>query len=213
MANFSGFKPLTVNQWQHFASGHVELKHYVASVIRPGALALMGAVEYNLFPPETTANRNFHFNGVEWQNVVWNVFSVPKDRHKDIVDTAHALGMSITSFPPTMIFLGKSAILFAAPLTATETEIKRALSHRIPSELVNAFSGVERFPGNANATHHIENNDRLLTRPLDESEFPEIRERESRIITAMSQGVRPSLHDLAAYIYGKDRVRSPTGPQ
>jgi hypothetical protein len=213
MANLSGFKPLNINQWQRFATEHREFKHYVTSVERPGALALLGAVEYNLFPPLTAANQNFHYNAVEWQRAAWNVFSVPKDHHKDVVDTAQALGMNIIPGPPTMIFLGKSALLFAAPLTASEVEIKMLLSRVLPSELVNAFSGVERFPGNANAIHHIENDDRLLTRPLDESEFQEIRERESRIIAAMSHGVRPSLKDLAAYVFGNNRVRPPAGPR
>jgi hypothetical protein len=55
--------------------------------------------------------------------------------------------------------------------------------------------------------HAIENDGRKLMAPLRPEEILAIQERELAVGAAMSHGALPSLRDVAAYVYGKGRVR------
>jgi hypothetical protein len=207
-------RPLNVDEWLDFAVNRNGLKHYASHIKRPGHWILMGAVEYLLFPPKTPSNENFHQNLLNWKEAAWNVFSVPQESHKEVVRIASALAMQISNYPPAMLFLGASTMIVSMPPTASEQELKAVLvSGGTPKEIVDLFSGLEKFPGKVDTIHAVENDERMLREPLRPEELSYIRGREEAALLAMSYGMVPPLKEIAEYVYGKGRVLSSPGPR
>jgi hypothetical protein len=210
----NNFKPLDVNGWLDFTVSHSGLKHYASPIMRPGSQLLPAAIEYQLFPPNTPANENFHANIVEWGGHPWYVFSTPKERHTDIMKVGRELAMRICTSPPAMMFFGQSAMVLTVPPTAKEKDIKAAIIRAgIPKELVDLFSGRDTFPGDVRVTHAVETEDRLLRKPLGPEEYKVIAERESAVIDAMEHGIVPSTREIADFVFGKGRVLSSPRPE
>ena len=210
MSGSSGnsFRALREDEWIDFVVNHSGLKHYTSLRERPGNMVTMTAVEYYLFPPGTPSNDAFHFNIVEWGRYQWHVFSVPEERHQDVVSTADALAMTVRDDPPAMLYFGVSAMLMTASLKISESALKQVLVQSgCPEDLVKLFSGLEPFPGaGLGNTHSIENNSRRLTSPLLPDEIPAICERDRTASIVLSNGARPPLSDIADYVYGNGRV-------
>jgi hypothetical protein len=104
---------VTVDEWVRFlkAAGK-DYRHYVSLSVRPGALAMMATVEYNLFPPRSAFNQMFHVHSLMWEWMPLQVFSVPYLAEGQVKAIAKALGMRIADGVPTLVEHGKPPIHF-----------------------------------------------------------------------------------------------------
>jgi hypothetical protein len=209
----SSFKPTQPSEWIDFVNNKRRFKHYVSLFSRPGNITFYTVVEHYLFPPEKSANDDFHIHHIEWNGELWSAFSVPQERHSDVIQTGQQLAMRVEKYSPAMMFFGLTAMVITAPPRARDAEVKANLIKRgIPAVLANSFSGFELFPGAGfNTIHAVENDHDRLVLPLRPDEAEAMRDREIAMNITLNDGVRPPISEVAAYIYGNGRVR-PSGP-
>lgn len=162
--------------------------HIIGMVDRPGVTCFFGFIEYNWYPPGSIRSNLLVMNVVRWQDIYWTVGSVPNDKMGAIRQLASFLRLHLSDGIPT--------ILEGGPLN--------------PHGRVSHGLNADYFPGGI--LPNGENNLAMLTiesmptNPLHNREHginhALVRDRESRVLTAMQNHKRPKPQDIYNYIYG-----------
>jgi hypothetical protein len=80
---------------------------YAGMINRPGVSLFGVMLEYIYSPPQTDANNKFQLFLINWQRLIWAVYSIPKDEFKNAEFVSEKTGLRIANGVPTMLHDGK----------------------------------------------------------------------------------------------------------
>lgn len=161
--------------------------HLVSMTTRPGAYALISAIEWFWFSPRKNLNHLFNLTMVRWEGLDWFVVSIPKHKLKDVKQLAKQLGMRIADGVPSLI-------------RRTEPDEK-------PDRLLEGV-GVFVFPGGIlNGSDNknmftIENDTGSPIYTNSQKTHQDIRSAENEINDGFVNGVEWTPEKIVEYVYG-----------
>lgn len=70
---------------------------------RPGVKLFLSTLEYKWFPPGTVKNALFTLTLLEWEDMLWDVVTIPKECEEHAKATAKMTGMRIANGVPVLL--------------------------------------------------------------------------------------------------------------
>ena len=194
---------LSEQEWADFIKAYPDHSHYVTMATRPGVLMLASTVEHYLFDPMSALNGLYQCNAIEWQDMLWSIFSVPQDYHPTIQMVAASLSMKVTRFPPAILHLGKNMMVVSGDPAMSLEMIKAHLARKMgTAEIASMVTSLSRFPCSSSRIFAIENDEENAEVKFAHLGFAAVFEREKYLPALYTTGARPNPNLIVRYVAG-----------
>ncbi len=122
--------------------------HYIGALNppRPGVRLCFTRLEYDYFPPGTKSNDELFLRLINWEDMVWGIISIPKEKKELMERVASEIGLRIADGTPYLFTNGKVKVF---PLNNERAfTLENTSGHPVyrnnPNELAKIFKAENR---------------------------------------------------------------------